>query len=83
MSKKNEVRQMTSRYCPKLDDNVIVMTSSDENGFEKRTCLSSHLCHSDDSAACFITAAAPAGRRARSSFICSKSIYAAYAAELR
>lgn len=52
MSKKNEVRQMTSRYCPKLDDNVIVMTSSDENGFEKRTCLSSHLCHSDDSAAC-------------------------------
>ena len=52
MSKKNEVRQMTSRYCPKLDDNVIVMTSSDENGFEKRTCLSSHLCHSDESATC-------------------------------
>ena len=52
MYKRNEVRQMTSRYCPKLDDNVVVMTSSDENGFEKRTCLSSHLCHSDDSTTC-------------------------------
>ncbi|MBS6446048.1 MAG: hypothetical protein KH382_00455 [Clostridiales bacterium] len=52
MSKKNEVRQMSSRYCPKLDDNVIVMTSSDDNGFEKRTCLSSHLCREDDRAEC-------------------------------
>lgn len=52
LSKKNEVRQMSSRYCPKLDDNVIVMTSSDENGFEKRTCLSSHLCREDDRAEC-------------------------------
>ena len=52
MFKKNEVRQMTSRYCPKLDDNVVVMMSSDKNGFEKRTCLSSHLCHSDDRATC-------------------------------
>jgi len=52
LSKKNEVRQMSSRYCPKLDDHVIVMTSSDENGFEKRTCLSSHLCREDDRAEC-------------------------------
>jgi hypothetical protein len=52
LSKKNEVRQMSSRYCPKLDDNVIVMTSSDDNGFEKRTCLSSHLCREDDRAEC-------------------------------
>ncbi len=43
---------MSSRYCPKLDDNVIVMTSSDDNGFEKRTCLSSHLCREDDRAEC-------------------------------
>ena len=52
MSKKNEMRQMSSRYCPRLDDNVIVMTSNDRNGFEKRTCLSSHLCREDDRVAC-------------------------------
>lgn len=43
---------MTSRYCPKLDDQVVVMTSSDKNGFPKRTCLSSHLCREDDRVGC-------------------------------
>lgn len=52
LSKKNEIKEMSSRYCPKLDDNVIVMSTSDKNGFTQRTCLSSHLCRGDDRVAC-------------------------------
>ena len=52
LSKKNEIRQMSARYCPKLDDQVIVMTSNDKNGFEQHTCLSSHLCREDDRTGC-------------------------------
>jgi hypothetical protein len=39
------------KYCPDLEDHVVVMTTGDE-GIQSKICLSSHLCHTDTRISC-------------------------------
>ena len=44
-------REFSMKYCPNLEDDVVVMKTGDR---EKRNkiCLSSHLCHTDTRMSC-------------------------------
>ena len=44
-------REFSMKYCPNLEDHVVVMTTGDE-GLPNKICLSSHLCHTDTRMAC-------------------------------
>ena len=42
MSEKRKA-ELTTHYCPNIDDNVFVMSTVDRRGATKRKCLSAHL----------------------------------------
>jgi hypothetical protein len=44
-------REFSMKYCPDLEDHVVVMTTGDE-GIQSKICLSSHLCHTDTRISC-------------------------------
>ena len=44
-------REFSMKYCPDLEDHVVVMTTGDE-GIQSKICLSSHLCHTDTRMSC-------------------------------
>ncbi|MGM9663594.1 MAG: hypothetical protein ACI3XF_02020 [Eubacteriales bacterium] len=48
----NKRAELTSHYCPKIDDNVFVMSVDGNDGGKTRRCLSSHLCREDERASC-------------------------------
>lgn len=50
------MRVFSMRYCPSLDDGVVVMTEYPVGMPEHKTCLSSHLCHADTRMLCRHTA---------------------------
>jgi hypothetical protein len=47
----NKQRGFSMKYCPDLDDCVIVMKTA-QNGLTESLCLSSHLCHADERKRC-------------------------------
>ena len=44
-------REFTMKYCPDLQDHVVVMTEGNAN-MQNKICLSSHLCHTDMRMSC-------------------------------
>ncbi|MBQ3490546.1 MAG: hypothetical protein IJA86_08145 [Clostridia bacterium] len=44
-------RKFSMKYCPDLDDHVVVMTAT-QGGVQNQVCLSSHLCHTDSRVSC-------------------------------
>ena len=44
-------RKFSMKYCPDLDDHVVVMTAT-QGGVQNQVCLSSHLCHTDTRMSC-------------------------------
>ena len=44
-------REFTMKYCPDLQDHVVVMTEGNAN-MQNKICLSSHLCHTDTRMSC-------------------------------
>ena len=46
MDPTSKKREFSMKYCPDLDDHVVVMTTGDEM-LQSKICLSSHLCHAD------------------------------------
>ena len=49
-SSKNK-REFSMKYCPDLEDHVVVM-SSDNRDIKNKICLSSHLCPADMKISC-------------------------------
>ncbi len=52
MPQKRKNKKFTSKYCPSLDDEVVLLHTKDANGFLQSTCFSSHLCHGDARRTC-------------------------------
>ena len=44
-------REFSMKYCPDLNDHVVVMTTGNE-AMQNKICLSSHLCHTDTRMSC-------------------------------
>ena len=44
-------REFYMKYCPDLEDHVVVMTMGDEK-IQNKICLSSHLCCTDTRISC-------------------------------
>ena len=44
-------KSFSMKYCPELEDHVVVMTTEQDN-FKNQTCLSSHLCRTESHTAC-------------------------------
>ena len=44
-------RNFSMKYCPDLEDHVVVMTTA-QGDLRNRVCLSSHLCRSKPKASC-------------------------------
>lgn len=49
---KSKRAELVAHYCPNIDDNVFVASTVDKNGEKKKTCLSAHLCRSDERRSC-------------------------------
>ena len=44
-------REFSMKYCPNLEDDVVVMTAEGAS-IPNKICLSSHLCHTDTRMSC-------------------------------
>ncbi len=51
MESNQNKREFSMKYCPDLNDHVVVMTTGNENT-QNKICLSSHLCHTDTRMSC-------------------------------
>ena len=51
MEQNRTKREFSMKYCPDLEDHVVVMTACKENS-QNKICLSSHLCHTDTRMSC-------------------------------
>ncbi len=40
-------REFSMKYCPNLEDHVVVMTTGQAGDTQNKVCLSAHLCHTD------------------------------------
>ena len=44
-------RSFSMKYCPELEDHVVVMTT-EQGAFKNQICLSSHLCRTESQTSC-------------------------------
>ena len=44
-------RSFSMKYCPELEDHVVVMTT-EQGDFKNQICLSSHLCRTEAQSSC-------------------------------
>lgn len=51
MSTNKKQRNFSMKYCPDLEDHVVVMTT-EQGDLQNQICLSSHLCHTESKASC-------------------------------
>ncbi len=51
MNTSKKQRKFSMKYCPDLEDHVVVMTT-EQGGFQNQVCLSSHLCHTESKTSC-------------------------------
>jgi hypothetical protein len=51
MEPNHKKREFSMKYCPGLEDHVVVMTTEDQKS-KNKICLSSHLCRTDERLSC-------------------------------
>lgn len=53
--KENSNGDISGKYCSNLGTDVVVISTTDENGVRRQKCLSSHLCRKDERMKCSVS----------------------------